>query len=482
MNEKKIFTLKQVVQSIQRTFDERYKQAYWIKVELHKLNQYPTGHCFPELVHKEEDKIVAQITGTIWKTTLDKINKRFHEIVKEPIKEGTTLLILAKIQYHPTFGTGLLILDIDPHYSLGELQREKDETLLFLRNNDLLNKNKALQFPLLPKRIAIISAETSKGLSDFYSVLSKREPNYYFVTHLFRASLQGDVAVQSIVRQLEKIEKLKDLFDVVVIVRGGGGEAGMTCYNNKTLCTKIANFPLPILTGIGHSTNTTVAEMIAFENGITPTELAEMLIRCFDLYAEPLDKFKSVLEKSSLQLLKGKSIELQSKSELLKARSTRLLSNHQMTNKHFREKIGQSCRNYIQKRKSLESQYSNQIGSITKSLLTQFQKDIKNQGQFLNFHAINRIKEHQHKTKLIQNELNDSLVKKINYTQNELNLLDSKIKLLSPEQVLKRGFTITLLNGKSISKENKAKIGDKITTFTYSEKIESSIQKIDNKQ
>ncbi|MBU2018942.1 MAG: exodeoxyribonuclease VII large subunit [Bacteroidetes bacterium] len=481
MNQKKIFTLKQVVKSIQKTFDERYKQAYWIKVELHKLNQYPTGHCFPELVHKENDKIVAQLNGTIWKTTLDNINKRFHEIVKEPIKEGTTLLILAKIQYHPTFGAGLLILDIDPHYSLGELQREKDETLLYLQKHNLLNKNKSLSFPLLPKRIAIISAETSKGLSDFFSVLSKREPNYYFVTHLFRAALQGDAAVQSIVRQLDKIEKLKDLFDVVVIVRGGGGEAGLTCYNHLTLCKKIANFPLPILTGIGHSTNTTVAEMIAFENGITPTELAEMLIRCFDVYSEPLIKFKSSIEKTTQQFIKTHLLELHAKSELLKARSSKLVSNHQMSNRHLSEKVAQSCKRFLQERKSLQTNLTNKLAVKTKSLLTQFKSDTKNAGQYLSFHSSSLLKDYRLKTNQLQSQISLLPPQKLELLHTGINVIEDKIKILSPEQVLKRGFTITHFNGKSVSNENQPKIGDKITTFTSSEKIESSIQEIINK-
>ncbi|NBU90291.1 MAG: exodeoxyribonuclease VII large subunit, partial [Flavobacteriia bacterium] len=281
MSEKQVFTLQQVVRSIKKTLEDRYTQNYWVKAEMHKLNKYPSGHAFPELVQKDENKIVAQITGTIWKQQLERINTKFIEVVKEPLREGTTLLLLVKINYSETFGLGLQILDIDPSFSLGELQKQREETLRKLAKEGLLNLNQKLHFPLLPKRVAIISADSSKGLSDFLQVLQENEKSYFIFTHLFNAYLQGDVAVQSIISALKKIKRVKDHFDIVIIVRGGGAEVGMTCYNNYDLCKAIAEFPLPVLTGIGHSTNLNVAEMVSFRNEITPTKLAEFLLQTF---------------------------------------------------------------------------------------------------------------------------------------------------------------------------------------------------------
>ncbi len=168
---RQIFTLKQVTASIQKVIEERYQQQYWVKAEMHKLNLYPSGHCFPELLQKENGKIVAQMNASIWKHNYQRINENFVKIVKEPLREDTTLLLLVKITFHETFGLSLQILDIDPNYALGELQKERQETLLKLQKEGLINKNQQLQFPLLPKRIALISAETSKGLSDFRKVI-----------------------------------------------------------------------------------------------------------------------------------------------------------------------------------------------------------------------------------------------------------------------------------------------------------------------
>ena len=127
---RQIFTLKQVVSSIRKTLEERYQQAYWVKAEMHKLNLYPSGHAFPELVQKENDKIVAQVSGSIWSHNFQRINRQFMVVVKEPLKEGTTLLLQVKVAFSETYGLSLQILDIDPNYSLGELQRERDEAVI----------------------------------------------------------------------------------------------------------------------------------------------------------------------------------------------------------------------------------------------------------------------------------------------------------------------------------------------------------------
>ena len=298
-----IFSLKQVALSIEKTIASRYNQQYWVKAEIHKLNKYPSGHAFPELVEKEDGKIVAQLNGSIWKQHLQRIEKIFIDQVQEPLKDGIQVLMLVRVQFNPTFGLSLQIQDIDPAFTLGHLQKEKDITLKKLKAEGLLQTNQQLPYPLIAKRIAVISAPTSKGLSDFYQVLDQNAFGYIFHTQLFEAYVQGDVAVASILEALQEIEKCQEQFDVVVLVRGGGAEVGLTCYNNYELCKGIATFPLPILTGIGHSTNLTVAELIAYASAITPTQLAEMLIaqfREFELRIERLSQ--GVVQHAQMQI------------------------------------------------------------------------------------------------------------------------------------------------------------------------------------
>ena len=267
INDRQIFSLLEVTRSIQKTIAERYKSSYWIKAELNKLNYYrQSGHCYPELVEKQNGKIVAQIRSNLWKDDYLKIDNNFKRVLNETLKDGIKILFLASISFHPEYGLNLRIIDIDPSFTLGDLEKEKQETIKKLKDEDLFNKNKLLILPTLPQRIAIISVETSKGYADFLQVFEQANKSwrYKFFHMLFPSLLQGDNAVPSIIKQLNRIKKVINHFDVVAIVRGGGGDIGLSCYNNYNLAKEVALFPIPVITGIGHATNETVTEMISF--------------------------------------------------------------------------------------------------------------------------------------------------------------------------------------------------------------------------
>lgn len=474
-DERQIFTLKQVALSIKKTIEERYHQTYWVKAEMHKLNLYPSGHCFPELLQKEDGKIVAQMTASIWNHNYQRINKRFVEVVKEPLREDSTLLMQVKIVFHETYGLSLQILDIDPNYALGELQRERQETLMRLKKENLLNLNQSLPFPLLPKRIALISADTSKGLSDFRKVIDSNPWNYNFFTFLFQAYLQGDVAVASIQEQLKRIEKVKDHFDVVVIVRGGGGEVGLSCYNNYELCKAIASFPLPVLTGIGHSTNLTVAEMVAYQNAITPTELGDFLIQSFHDFSIPVkDAIKTIrtyakntLEhsknalNSEVKLFKNvTSQRLNETKNLLVNASTSVKSNVKFTLLREREILLNSHKSIKRSVKDGFLTASTRISTLSETV-----------GKNVLFEIKTKRTELERNVELISKTTNNSML----LQKNKLQQLEQSVKLMDPIQVLKRGYSITTFNGKTISEKNKIEKGMTIFTKTYFGEIESEI-------
>jgi exodeoxyribonuclease VII large subunit len=478
---RQIFTLKQVASSIKKTIEERYHQTYWVKAEMHKLNMYPSGHCFPELLQKEDGKIVAQMTASIWKQNFQRINKRFIDVVKEPLREDSTLLIQVKIVFHETFGLSLQILDIDPNYALGELQKERQETLLKLQKENLLNRNQSLPFPLLPQRIALISADTSKGLSDFRKVIETNQWNYHFFTFLFQAYLQGDVAVASIQEQLKRIEKVKHHFDVVVIVRGGGGEVGLSCYNNFELCKSIATFPLPVLTGIGHSTNMTVAEMVAFRNAITPTELGDFLIQAFHDFAVPVKDGIKTIRTHSKNILEHSNRSLNSEVKLFKNVTSQRLNetkNHLVnastsvkTNVKFtllreRENIINSQKLIKKGAKELFYTESTRVTSL-----------IENVGKNIQFELKTKKLEIEREIEKLPKTINNIL----NIRKNSLQQVEQSIKLMDPIQVLKRGYSITLFNGKTISEETKLEEGMTLLTKTFLTEFESEITKIKSK-
>jgi exodeoxyribonuclease VII large subunit len=311
VNERTIFSLSEVTKSIQNTLSERYPTAFWVKAEMNKLNHYPqSGHCYPDLVEKADNKIIAEIRSNIWKDDYQRINDNFLKVLHEPLKNGINILFSAKISFHPVYGLSLRILDIDPSFSLGELEKEKQETIRRIKTEGIYHSNKSLKPALLPKRIAVISAQTSKGYSDFLNVIDSNTWGYKFFHLLFPAHLQGENAIESITSQLNRIKKVKHHFDAVAIIRGGGGDVGLTCYNNYELSKAIALFPIPVLTGIGHSTNETVAEMVAFKNAITPSELADYLIQQFHNFAVPVQKAQeSIIDKCS-RLIRDENIKI----------------------------------------------------------------------------------------------------------------------------------------------------------------------------
>lgn len=289
IEDKQVFSLLEVSRSVQKTIAKRYARTYWIKAEMNKLNHYThSGHAYPELVEKKDGKIVAEMRGTLWSSTYRRINAEFIKYLGEPLKDGVSLIFEASITYHPMYGMGLNIIDIDVNYALGELEKEKKESIARLKKEGVFNKNKQLPFPLLPKRVAIISVETSKGLSDFYKIIQNNPWNYHLECTLFPSLLQGDKSIASITNQLVAIRTEIENFDIVTIIRGGGGEVGLSSYNNYQLARAVADFPIPVLTGIGHATNETVCEMVAYKNAITPSNLAEFILQYFHQFANVL--------------------------------------------------------------------------------------------------------------------------------------------------------------------------------------------------
>src|SRR5690606_17517223 len=256
VSDKTIFSLLEVSRSIQKTIAERYRSLYWIKAEMNKLNHYThSGHCYPELVEKKDGKVVAEMRSVLWNTDFQRVNQQFIKLLGEPLRDGITILFQAGISYDSLYGFSLKIVDIDPTFVLGELEKEKRESIGKLQAEGVFHLNKNLPFPLLPKRLAIISVETSKGLSDFFKIIHRNPWKYKFEYTLFPALLQGDKSIPSIIRQLANIAEKREEFDAVAIIRGGGGEVGLSSYNNYQLAKAIAIFPIPVLTGIGHSTN-----------------------------------------------------------------------------------------------------------------------------------------------------------------------------------------------------------------------------------
>jgi exodeoxyribonuclease VII large subunit len=410
-NERPVYALSEITKSIESVIGKNYNRAYYIKAEILKLNHYPhSGHCYPELVEKENGKIKAQLRGVIWSTQFRNINERFIAITGEPLKEDIAILCLATVEFSGQHGLSLQIQDIEPLYTLGEMARNKREVLEKLKKEQIFLLNKQKKLPVVPQKIAVISVETSKGYSDFMVTLQQNTWNYRFQCTLFPSILQGDKALISMPHRLAEIAKRQQEFDCVVIVRGGGGDAGISCYDHYDLAAAVATFPLPVITGIGHSTNETVTDMVAFANKITPTEVAYFLIQQFHNFSVQVEECKDKLVKRVQEQLREKEL--------------------------YFSKIYQQLMLIIGK---YNHQKEKEISNLTQRLQTGVLQYLLKQ-------------------------------------QNILHQSQTKIELLHPENILKRGYSITMKNGKALRKAEEVAVGEIITTKLFSGEIKSEIK------
>lgn len=293
----RIFSLSEVAFILRDTFLQVFPSAFWVKAEIAKMNIHlQSGHCYLDLVEKQLNRTKAQFRAVIWANDFDHISEKFSSIAREDLKGGMSILCLARPTYHALYGLSLQIIDIEPSYTLGEMERIKQATIEKLKEESLFNLNRSLPFPVVPLKLAVISAATSKGYADFLNILGNHPRKYNIEIQLFPALLQGDQAVASILAQLRNIEAQFDRFDLVMIIRGGGDEIGMTCFDNYLLAREVCLHPLPVVTGIGHSTNLTVVEMIANRNRITPTDVAYDLLGMLDVTFGKLEETETLLD------------------------------------------------------------------------------------------------------------------------------------------------------------------------------------------
>lgn len=435
MPEKKVYTLSDLTQSIQNVIEAHCNKVVWIKAEIVRLNYYPkSGHCYPTLVEKKNGKVIAELRGNIWAGNFEIINNKFKSVLKEELKDNITVVIQGAITYSPIHGLALNITDIDPEFTLGELAREKAETISRLREQGIFSLNREKNLPMLPKTLAIISVETSKGYGDFMEIIKTNPYGYQYHFLLFPAILQGARAVATIGEQLEKIKNCSDVFDAVAIIRGGGGEIGLSCFDNYILAEKIAKFPIPVLTGIGHSSNETVSDMVSFQSFITPTKIAEFLLQKFHDFAVPLKENEQKLVNGSSMLFRERKTSLLENSRLFSSLTATALSNARATlgNLIFlMEKQGE--RIITEEKTSLEQ--------ASRILLTR---------------AAGPLEE----------------------ARNNLNFSEEKIRMLSPGNILKRGYSITRQGGKIIRSTNELDKDLILETQLYEGVVTSHIENI----
>lgn len=253
---------------------------YWVTGELSEVREAANGHCYIELVQRDEatGTLVAKARGTIWSRVYSLLRPYFLEQTGNHFAQGLKVLLQVSVNFHELYGYTLDVCDIEPAYTIGDMARKRQLVIKRLADEGVIGLNKELQFPLLPQRVAVISSYTAAGYGDFCDQLHNNAYGFVFYTKLFPAPMQGNGVEQGIIGALDCIARNSELWDVVVIIRGGGAVSELSCFDTYELANNCAQFPLPIVTGIGHRRDESVLDIVAHTSAKTPTAAAELLV------------------------------------------------------------------------------------------------------------------------------------------------------------------------------------------------------------
>jgi len=389
--------------------------SYWVIAEIMELRE--NRHCYMELIEKNEenDSLLAKVRATIWASRYGMLRPFFETSTGSSLKSGIKILCKASVEFHPQYGLSLNITDIDPSYTLGDLARKKQEVIQRLRKEGVYDMNRELPFPLVPQRIAIISSETAAGYGDFMESIHQNRHGFLFHTSLYPAIMQGDEANNSITTAMEKVYESESDFDCLVIIRGGGSKADLESFNQYDLAYFITQFPLPVLTGIGHERDESVADMVAHNGLKTPTAVAEFLV-------DQLLAFEFSL------------------SALM-------------------DRLSNSVRMRVQADLNRLERYQVDMMHLSKALLQQQSERLRQ----------------------IEQGLRKELGMLMERNREKLAQLEKRSELVDPGNILKRGYSMTLLNGKALSSAKDIKAGSLLETRLYQGTVLSKVEHTSNK-
>ena len=331
----------------------RIISEYWIQAELSDVRSNTTGHCYLEFIQKDprSNSLVAKARGVIWNNIYRLLKPYFEESTGQLFTSGIKVLVKVTVQFHELYGYSLTVLDIDPTYTLGDMARRRREILLQLEEEGVLTLNKELEMPVLPQRIAVVSSATAAGYGDFCHQLKHNSGGFFFYTELFPALMQGNQVEESVLAALDCINARISEFDVVVIIRGGGAASDLSGFDTYLLAAACAQFPLPVITGIGHERDDTVLDSVAHTRVKTPTAAAELLIQRVGEAAERLEELSARLQQGAYTLLEQKQRRLVTMQARIPALVHRKLSEARFTLLTARKDLSQVTQNLLSRQR-----------------------------------------------------------------------------------------------------------------------------------
>ena len=391
---------------------DTFSQRFWIRAEMSDVRCNQNGHCYLEFIEKDSNNktIIAKARGSIWSNVFRMLKAYFESETGQAFASGLKVLVQVSIEFHELYGYSLNVHDIDPSYTLGDQAKNRTLIIKQLEEEGVLDLNKELPLAKIDNRIAVISSPTAAGYEDFCNQLTNNKDGFIFYNKLFPAIMQGDRTEQSIIAALDRIYENIDKFDAVVIIRGGGATSDLSSFDSYLLAANCAQFPLPIITGIGHERDDTVLDIVAHTRAKTPTAVAEFLI-------------KHIYE---------------SASELIDIQDSIIFE----TNKRLIEEA-----------------------TILNTLVTKYSYIIKD-----------RTKDQLNKLDIISEKIKNAAIRVL---QDQKHILESKEQYIehnSPENILEKGYTLTLSGKKIIKSKAGVKKGDNIVTRFADGEVESLVK------
>lgn len=448
-------TLFELNQKVKEALTNAFNAQYWVIAEISEIKENSSGHCYLELIQKEDlkDTPKAKARATIWAYTYRMLKPYFETSTGRNLAAGMKVLVRVEVIFHEVYGYSLNITDIEPNFTLGDIEQKRREAIEKLITEGVFDMNKSLDIPILPKRVAVISSPTAAGLQDFVNQLSSNK-NCYKVEHtLFNANMQGNGAEESIISALNRVYENQNNFDIVAIIRGGGSQADLASFDSYWLAAHVAQFPLPIITGIGHDKDTSVVDLVAHTNLKTPTAVAEFILEKFFEAESIIIDLRERLEVSLVEIISTNKQRIQQPILYLVPYVLQNTSKERISHERIQNKL---------------SVVVNQFTANKKTNILRAVKLFEIQWLMKLTYAKTSIKTLERLT-----ETNS-----LHYIENQNNLiekLNSKIKSLNPINILKMGYSITTLNGKVIKNSKAVTMGCKIRTILSQGIIESTV-------
>ena len=344
-------TLRELQRRVKAVLEGQFALPLWVSAEISDLKVNYSGHCYLELVEKGGDNGVptAQARAVVWRSQYPRIAAYFEAETGQRLAPGLKILAKVLVTYHELYGFSLQITDIDPSYTLGDLERQRQQTIAQLQQDGVWEMNREVEMPVVVQRVAVVSSTNAAGYQDFCKELAKSP--YRFEVELFDAFMQGEAAEQSIIDALCRVADRMEEFDAVVMIRGGGSRSDLNCFNAYRLCSYVAQFPLPVITGIGHDKDTSVADMVAHTALKTPTAVAGWLVERMSGVEGWLDGAALQLHDGVLRLTRTQQVRLEELTGDVRHLAQGLIRQRRLELENRNERFRQAVGDWIREQK-----------------------------------------------------------------------------------------------------------------------------------